>query len=137
MIDVKKVLGKIINNDYSTSEIKTGKKWIDGKPIYRKCFDNLTGVNLNVSLPNVDRVIHFELFDKRANQCIFPSYSDNGRITPFADWYNGNIRMLQNDGTFSSSSGYCIIEYTKTTDHVGGGVAHRILSFLKGGERHG
>ena len=32
---------------YSTNEINTGMTWIDGKPIYRKTFDNYSPGNLN------------------------------------------------------------------------------------------
>lgn len=31
-------INDLVEDDYSTSEIDTGKKWVDGKPIYRKTF---------------------------------------------------------------------------------------------------
>ena len=35
-------------NEYSTSEIDTGKKWVDNKPIYRKCFLKTTSTNIGI-----------------------------------------------------------------------------------------
>lgn len=32
----------LFDTDYSTSEVKTGATWIDGKPIYRKVIDTTT-----------------------------------------------------------------------------------------------
>lgn len=35
-------------NEYSTSEVNTGKKWTDGKDIYRKCFLKTTSTNIGL-----------------------------------------------------------------------------------------
>lgn len=59
--------GQLIENtDYSTGEVKTGARWIDGKPIYRRVFQGtLTTYNDQTNrrsfggtfLTNVDSVI--------------------------------------------------------------------------------
>lgn len=43
------------NDIYSEQEIDTGKKWIDGKTIYRKCY-KITADNINI-LSEVERLI--------------------------------------------------------------------------------
>lgn len=69
-----------LNFQYSTDEIDTGKKWIDGKTVYRKCY---TGNSFNantrkvldttINSSNVDTVIDISGSYKRA---------DNGNIRP-------------------------------------------------------
>ena len=46
---------------YSTSEVKTNKVWIDGKPIYRKVFvyENGTSVSEEIPIANLDTVIGY------------------------------------------------------------------------------
>lgn len=125
MIDIKKVLGKITNNDYSTSEIKTGKKWIDGKPIYRKTIDlgympsNTTAVPVNHNIPNIDTIVDanglfiWEDGSTAMNPyianvetlygCMFLTFNHT-RITKFASTDRHTIKA------------YATLEYTKTTD---------------------
>lgn len=106
---------------YSTTETKTNKVWIDGKPIYRKVL-NLGSVNWNSTpknfahnISNLDTCIEVEWF---------------GFFTTVNKWYmnwdtinaknilisttNVEIQNIASDATFSKN--YIILEYTKTTD---------------------
>ena len=100
-------------NSYSTEEVNTGKKWIDGKPIYRIVLTTTAnisggdtsfgGLQTDVANLNIDTVIR-------------------------ADGIDNNNRKTYRTLYFSSSSGFgpyssgmlagskIILEYTKTTD---------------------
>jgi hypothetical protein len=58
--------------DYSTSEVATTDKWIDGKTIYRQTFTvasvtpGVTGTTLG-SIATLDTVVRFEGFGSTAN----------------------------------------------------------------------
>lgn len=103
-------------DSYSTSEVNTGKKWIDGKPIYRKCyaydpfFD--TGVNAWVAIntpQNVDTVV----------SCVGSSNAKNvGNIACFVNFGvkfdNNSLYIWIADLNVRVST--IVLEYTKTTD---------------------
>lgn len=42
----------ILDSDYSTSEVKTGATWIDGKPIYRKVIEQTVNGSLSTNVYN-------------------------------------------------------------------------------------
>ena len=114
---------------YSTSEIKTNKKWIDGKPIYRKTIDcgkllgsdTVKSVAHNIS--NIDLIT-----DRKA----FGYISTGNKMTfdiPFGGntsaMFNGAFASARADNTFvylvvhgdlTTYSAYMTLEYTKTTD---------------------
>ena len=49
-------------DEYSTSEVKTNKVWIDGKPIYRKTFyDSNNGISntTHLDVPYIDAIITY------------------------------------------------------------------------------
>ena len=100
------------SNSYSTQEVKTGGKWIDGKPIYRKVLTSTTlinggeigwcGLESDITSLNIDNCV--------------ASYAIIGHL---------GIRYLQfmpdQGGFISYYSGIpdgakVVIEYTKTTD---------------------
>ena len=118
-------------NDYSTSEINTGKKWIDGKPIYRKIvyvpsLPNAANVDYNHNISNVDTI----WIDTSMS---FIKWS-NGATSPFnymgTSGGNPNLTAaievrLANNTKFSIEtytvdrtglSAYVSLNYTKTTD---------------------
>lgn len=97
---------------YSTSETLTNKIWIDGKPIYRKCFsgnyntgttlvsgvDTLVNAYGQANIANVNRLIpYFE-------------YYNNIVYGATVDLRNGNI---QTNFTTSSATIKIAVEYTK------------------------
>ena len=109
---------------YSTEEIKTGGKWIDGKPIYRKAYyrsettpfkfdsmtlesgfaatKNLIKVDATVKLNN-DNVVTLPYIDASDTLELF--------ITP-----SGNLNTFTINNVYNVYWYSIIVEYTKTTD---------------------
>ena len=114
----------IINQPYSTSEVQTGTRWIDGKPIYRKCIVFTTAFP-SVSIPNIKDLITTSGFISTVggspyNELPFPWFRLNGATTEEAKCYlqsGTNISwVVQNLGLSSTKESVVILEYTKTTD---------------------
>ena len=122
-------------NSYSTTEIKTGGTWIDGKPIYRKVlpytFDSDGIGYLNFSDLNTNTIIHCNALYRSldGNMCkeyntfalnsIEYFYSKLSSELPEVTIYLQNIDLttgftvpIEPD----NSNGFLILEYTKTTD---------------------
>lgn len=109
---------------YSTTETKTNKVWINGKPIYRKVFlipsgslssgDNTIDTGLtNVTIVNIDGNIQSGNYAWSVN---FYRDATNTCETYFNKSDN-TIRMhLGPTYPQTTSTGYVILEYTKTTD---------------------
>ena len=96
---------------YSTSEVNTGKKWIDGKPIYRRSFtvsgigtETWTNVTNASWINSVARIIDCEVSTN--------AVSDYGGH-PKARITNG---YLQSWDVAGYNAGVMTLEYTKTTD---------------------
>lgn len=110
---------KLINNLYSTDEIKTTDKWIDGKPIYRRIIklnsSTTTNTYVNHGIENIDKIItsFITILDSGnyltnwvrtdSNYCISVAFSP----TRYFIYKSNNLTI--NDG-------WIIVEYTKTTD---------------------
>ena len=105
-------------NTYSTSETNTGKKWIDGKDIYRKCFSftNTTTSNETIgTITNLDRIVD-----------IYGSAINNGNIKVhipissgevFTFWIDGNNLIKQCTNWYvNNNTQIVVLEYTKTTN---------------------
>lgn len=107
---------------YSTSEVKTNKVWIDGKPVYRKVVQNIvpTGLGINIyTMNDIENVVDYygiyhqnNGFEKRINFY----FSDTDYMTLNFNRKNhtfilDNTSNYNNNGTVS-----LIIEYIKTTD---------------------
>ena len=105
---------------YSTSEVKTDKVWIDGKPIYRKCFElspTTVSSSHNTGITNFEKAIRFSAL---------PVYNGGTyagmQYTSASD--KANIYISSNGTTFESRvligkdipKWRIILEYTKTTD---------------------
>ena len=116
------------SDKYSTTETKTNKVWIDGKPIYRKVVVNTNFIDINnsglVLANNIDSVVNFEVhadcYGMDYIGTFVNSYSGNEYVgTIFYTIENNNL--IYNYDTYSSmalsiSKIVCILEYTKTTD---------------------
>ena len=96
---------------YSTSEVNTGKKWIDGKPIYRRSFtvsgigtETWTNVTNASWINSIARIIDCEVSTN--------AVSDYGGH-PKARITNG---YLQSWDVAGYNAGVMTLEYTKTTD---------------------
>jgi len=119
--------GEAENEVYSTSEVKTNKVWIDGKPIYRKVinFGNLP----NAAIGYVQTgFAQGEIFVTRASgvttngttQYFLPYVHPTtlGKcVSLYAETTSGNIVVTIRTGEDRSAhTAYVILEYTKTTD---------------------
>ena len=145
MAQVKALIGNIKGKDgenfsiYSTNEQVVGK-WINGKPIYRKCFKNVAFSNLTVEsgrcmmstkidIDNIDKIIsihgetHTAIGTDYDFTSIFPSvniaYDRSVQFCSYVRSENSNY-MIYIAGNNGFIQGNCyidyIVEYTKTTD---------------------
>lgn len=116
----------IVNDLYSTSEKIVGK-WIDGKPVYRKCYTGTTAnitngyfVITDASLKNIDSLIRFDYCIKDGTIfSMLPNVGDRIASTYIQTSYGGIGIIVQNSSYYSSFSNKpykIILEYTKTTD---------------------
>jgi len=105
---------------YSTTETKTNKVWINGKPIYRKVVpftatvtSSWVTVDSGSWIGDIDILVYSLLCGYDYN-----SPSDNtGRTLNNANFraYGNDLQCSTNTGALSGSK-YAILEYTKTTD---------------------
>lgn len=102
------------NFTYSTEEVDTGEKWIDGKPIYRKVI-NVNPVNLRnweyiheTDNLLIEKIIKASVMgtDSSFTDCIASPYI---RRNP-----NGKFGFLTLDWSLIVTT--IVLEYTKTTD---------------------
>ena len=113
------------SNSYSTAEVKTGGKWIDGKPIYRKVVDFGALPNATTKTVTFDTVSA----DTWVNVMALAKSTDGNVINiPYADTSaaSHSITYVINDGRIQVNTGsvdrsgynkcYFKLEYTKTTD---------------------
>jgi hypothetical protein len=109
------------NEEYSTTEAKTNKIYIDGKPIYRKV---VTGT---LPTTNYSTFITIDNLDTPISENILITMSDNSRLRlPFVnltnniycDYYisGNNYNVHFSTDTYKSRPFIAILEYTKTTD---------------------
>ena len=108
-------------NTYSTSETNTGKKWIDGKPIYRKIYTISLGSDSNIfeahNLSNLDKfwINNGISFVYKSDESIpanwYYSSSDWART-----WLTNNHIRFRSPSNLTGRTLYITIEYTKTTD---------------------
>lgn len=109
--------------DYSTNEVNTGKKWIDGKPIYRKCYSGNTGndnISIDSGITNIDQII---LLDGMINDTVYSlsmkcgGYLDGTNNYSFLYYIkNTNKINCAMPSVWYGGTYTFIIEYTKTTD---------------------
>lgn len=109
--------------DYSTSEINTGKKWIDGKPIYRKCYSGNTGndnISIDSGITNLNQIISL---DGMINDAVYSlsmkcgGYLDGNNNYSFLYYvWNTNKLNCSMASAWYGGTYTFIIEYTKTTD---------------------
>ena len=100
------------SNSYSIDEVKTGGKWIDGKPIYRKVLTTTTlinggevgwgGLESNITSLNIDNCIASYAIIEHLGMRYLQYMPDQGG---FISYYSG-----------IPDSTKVVMEYTKTTD---------------------
>ena len=109
------------SNSYSTDEVKTGGKWIDGKPIYRKTIScgalpNTSYKNVNHNITNLDFVTKCYGFARGGNyRMVLPNASAN-TANAVEVYVDEMYVVIQTGNDRSGYNGYITIEYTKTTD---------------------
>jgi hypothetical protein len=107
--------------NYSTSEQKTGEKWIDGKDIYSKVIDfgtlpNATSKSVNTDITNAENLIDYSCLGVTPGGTYLkiPYASTNG----LNDQIHCNVTLSQitiTTGTDrSTSTAKAILKYTKT-----------------------
>lgn len=104
----------LVNDYYSTDEIVIGK-WVNGKTIYRKAINFILNSQWQLigNIPNIQNVIH--IYGSSGIGYTIPYYRNSTNYVTFYIGSNGNI-MCDSGSSDNDRYGYCIIEYTKTTD---------------------
>ena len=110
---------------YSIDEVKTGGKWIDGKPIYRKVINfgalpNATTKVVSFDNINADTFVNIEgiVMDNSGSVITIPYASVSDSTWSIAIFINSSSVSIST-GTVDRSEYtkcYVTIEYTKTTD---------------------
>jgi len=107
------------DDTYSTTEVKTNKKWIDGKPIYSKTISvNISlgsagqWYNTNVKIPNVDTSISCSNF---VNDSSYPTKLIRSSV-PGMFATNASDDVMIHSFHVTGTLKYATLEYTKTTD---------------------
>jgi hypothetical protein len=116
------VLNTINDNlSYSTTEHKTGKKWIDGKPIYSKTIDfgalpNAMLKTVNFTANNIDKITKIDAVANSSNYSLPLPYAsiDNTEIVRLYVNKSGEV-AITTSGDLTPYSATVTIEYTKTT----------------------
>lgn len=108
---------------YSTDETDTGKKWTDGKPIYRKVIEfsraNQDQFSLKISQnPIVDKFVLIDGYVYGNNNLQHGLYrvGDTDQFRYYVGSKNDIIIAIGSSFPVAPFTGYFIIEYTKTTD---------------------
>ena len=110
--------------NYSTSEVNTGKKWIDGKPIYRKVVDcgalpnaGFKYVNHNISNLGVFINISINSYTASGSGTMLPYVNQISTTAQISYTYSKTQIELRTASDYSTYvNTYAILEYTKTTD---------------------
>ena len=114
-----------VNNDYSTTEILTGAKWINDEPIYKKVITFYSVNAFSYNIPDLDVIVNMKILLKTAdNQWrTIPWLYNSGNTLP-QSWAGGYyIRTNTGEVIFQLGNdlgnidyGHFIIEYTKTNN---------------------
>lgn len=102
---------------YSTEEVNTGKKWINGKDIYSKTYYNVSNFPHSAGLTNVDEITKIKAVAKDVGSNFFslPFITMNSGVTYFTNiFYNKNDNAIYSDSNSNVESVNITIEYTKT-----------------------
>ena len=120
--ELVKVAGNAANADlkdmnvYSTEEKIVGT-WIDGKPIYRKCYKITlaTGLTTIDTIANVDTYLGCKgsYISSSNNKLNIPWVGPNTEYTDVLIDTSGNVRTTS---SLTGTNCVIVIEYTKTTD---------------------
>lgn len=107
---------RYLANDYSLSAIDTGKRWIDGKKIYKKVWTGTTAsassmtLALGITIDSVTAPMSFHV-DSSANGWIGPEGTTN-ILVYFTNTTKNNVTFYINSSNFWARSYRLTIEYT-------------------------
>ena len=106
------------NNSYSTEEHPTGAKWIDGKPIYRKCFYYPNGVDAYNQWYVIKDKEDEDLIIKGLWSTITPYSGNSYTVSGVCTVGIISANKIAVHITYSEAQGTkaIVLEYTKTTD---------------------
>lgn len=116
------------NDSYSTDEIKTNKRWIDGKPIYRKVITSNSYANpINTGITNLETMVKMNVIISQTSNGDWrniPWLFNGGNAIGDQSWAGGVYYQIENNALNfqmgSSLKDYkkmiAVLEYTKTTD---------------------
>lgn len=124
-LNYEKRISKLEDNAYSTEEQVVGT-WVDGKPIYKKMIEfhfepeseGTNSYSLDVSHLNIDSFVDLETIVKKGSNMNFSNnfYMADTNFT-FIFYRDNSLQFrIGVDAFKETSSGYVILEYTKTTD---------------------
>lgn len=102
---------------YSTTETVIGK-WIDGKPLYRKCYKITLGTGLVTidTIANVDTYLGCKgSYISTSNNKLAIPWAASSEYTDVLIDTSGNVKTTSN---LTGRNCVIVIEYTKTTDVV-------------------
>lgn len=108
---------------YSTTETKTNKIWIDGKPIYRKVIEcgslpNNSGKQVLHNIANLNFFTNTKIWGVRSDKTtiFYPYYDVATPANSVTTYLDATQIYLVTKSDRSSYTAYALLEYTKTTD---------------------
>lgn len=107
---------------YSTTEQKTGGKWIDGKDIYRRVFYSATNWATGTvvgTINNIETVICLRNLNANGTGLVHEDYgsdTSNNASTVVVSISTGEVTAYRTGVFVNSLPSTIIVEYTKTTD---------------------
>lgn len=113
---------------YSTEEVKTGEKWIDGKPIYRKTFvftatsntSKKTVTTIDISSLSIKEIIQWYGKLKSVANYVYNAERTESSSTftrvESASPYKQLTYHAMGDGNYFGGTVTLTLRYTKTTD---------------------
>lgn len=110
--------------DYSTTEQRTGQKWIDGKPVYQKTmvFDDISGrITYSSGVLNLDieTVVEFfawvKLGSQGGSQWITSPFIENNAYRCDCHYQSQDDKIYVNSN-WGATNAIVTFKYTKTTD---------------------
>ena len=107
--------------DYSTSEVNTGAKWIDGTAIYKKTINfgalpNSTAKNVAHSIVSLGKIIKLEGYGRKTSGGTYPlPYASAGSNSIELYANNTNIEITTTSDRTDITECYVTLYYTKTS----------------------
>ena len=108
-----------VQDSYSTEEVNTGKKWIDGKPIYSKTYHSSSGWANNTvldTISNIGILVHSLSTATNGTAYITNPTSNGHNFLVGLNFNTHQIVTLVSGVYLNNYPCWATIEYTKTTD---------------------